>query len=108
MRSTNFVYFLTVQGFFISVAFGIVEATSAENLLGLVILITSFFYLFAHIVVAFYFQTLTSKTYYFPKTAHEHNLDYFVRELNKREQFVDAFHAHKEELLEGHGERREA
>jgi len=107
MRGSNFVSFLTVQGFFIGIVFGILESTSAENFLGLVVLITVFFYLFAHLFVGFYFQTLNAKSRPFAKNVHEHNLDFFVREINRREQFIDAFYTNKAELLDddhrGHG-----
>ena len=99
MRGSNFVSFLTVQGFFIGIVFGILKSTSAESFLGLVILISAFFYLFAHVFVGFFFQTLGVKNHPFPKASHEHNLDFFVREINKREQFIDAFYTHKEDLL---------
>ncbi|MDD5051757.1 MAG: hypothetical protein PHO27_03360 [Sulfuricurvum sp.] len=107
MRASNFVSFLTVQGFFIGIVFGILKSTSPENFLGLVILISAFFYLFAHMCVAMYFQTLGVKGQTFPKQVHEHNLDFFVREINKREQFIDAFYIHKSELLDD-SERKQA
>ncbi len=100
MRGSNFVYFLTVLGFFTGIVFGILQSDSPENFLGMVILITLFFYLFAHLCVGFFFQSLGIKAHAFPKKAHEHNLDFFVREINKREQFIDAFYTHKAELLD--------
>ncbi|MDD5717048.1 MAG: hypothetical protein PHW64_04520 [Sulfuricurvum sp.] len=100
MQGSNFVSFLTVQGFFIGIVFGILQSDSAESFLGLVILITVFFYMFAHICVGFFFQTLGVKAQPFPKVSHERNLDMFVREINKRESFIDAFYAHKSELLD--------
>jgi hypothetical protein len=100
MRGSNFVSFLTVQGFFIGIVFGILQSNSAESFLGYVILISLFFYLFAHLCVGFFFQTLGVKTHPFPKVSHEHNLDFFVREINKREQFIDAFYIHKADLLD--------
>jgi len=103
MRGSNFVSFLTVQGFFIGIVFGILKSTSPESFLGFVILITAFFYLFAHLCVGFFFQTLGVKANSFPKSSHEHNLDFFVREINKREQFIDAFYTHKSELLDDDG-----
>lgn len=99
MRATNFVSFLTVQGFLLGIVFGILQSSSAENFLGLVILITTFFYLFAHICIGFYFQTLGIKAHSFPKHAHERHLDTYVREINRREQFIDAYYNHKSELL---------
>lgn len=107
MRGSNFVSFLTVQGFFIGIVFGILKSDSPESFLGFVILITFFFYLFAHLCVGFFFQTLSLKTTSFPKASHEHNLDLFVREINKREQFIDAFYTHKAELLDDEGRGRE-
>jgi hypothetical protein len=100
MRGSNFVSFLTVQGFFIGIVFGILKSTTPENFLGFTLLITIFFYLFAHLCVGFYFQTLGIKTHLFPKQSHERNLDSFVREINKREQFIDAFYTNKAELLD--------
>jgi hypothetical protein len=99
MRGSNFVAFLTVQGFLFGIVFGILQSTSAENFLGLVILITTFFYLLAHLFVGFYFQTLGVKTQPFPKQHHERGLDNYVREINRREQFIDAYYVHKSELL---------
>ncbi|MDD2829223.1 MAG: hypothetical protein PHW18_06580 [Sulfuricurvum sp.] len=99
MRAQNFVSFLTVQGFLLGIVFGVLQSSSAENFLGLVILISAFFYLFAHVCVGFYFQTLGVKTQNFPKQAHERSLDNYVREINRREQFIDAYYVHKSELL---------
>jgi hypothetical protein len=99
MRGSNFVSFLTVQGFLFGIVFGILQSSSAENFLGLVILITTFFYLFAHLCVGFYFQTLGVKTQSFPTQSHERSLDNYVREINRREQFIDAYYNHKSELL---------
>lgn len=99
MRGSNFVSFLTVQGFLFGIVFGILQSTSAENFLGLVILITVFFYLFAHLCIGFYFQTLGIKSHAFPKQSHEKSLDNYVREINRREQFIDAYYSHKAELL---------
>ncbi|MGZ5207780.1 MAG: hypothetical protein ACXWB0_02085 [Sulfuricurvum sp.] len=106
MRGSNFVSFLTVQGFIFGVVFGILQSTSAENFLGLVILITVFFYLFAHLCVGFYFQTLGIKVHAFPKQSHEKNLDNYVREINRREQFIDAYYTHKSELLSDNEEEK--
>jgi len=37
-----------------------------------------------------YFKTLTAKSYFFPKEAHEKELDLFVNEINKREKLIDS------------------
>lgn len=107
MRGSNFVAFLTVQGFIAGIVFGVLQSDSAEDFLIYVLLISTFFYLFAHLCVGFYFQTLGVKSHSFPKHAHERSLDGYVREINRREQFIDAYYANKDELLSG-DERRKA
>ncbi len=90
MLGENFVYFFTVQGFFIGIIFGILKSFDAGGLLLYTFVITTFFYLFSHLIIAFYFKTLTVKSYYFPKDQHEKELDLFVREINKREKLIDS------------------
>ncbi len=90
MLGENFVYFFTVQGFFIGIIFGVLKSLDAEGLLLYTFFITTFFYLFSHIIIAFYFKTLTVKAYLFPKEIHEKELDMFVKEINKREKLIDS------------------
>jgi len=61
MLGENFVYFFTVQGFFVGIIFGILKSFDAEGLLVYTFFITTFFYLFSHIIIALYFRTLTAK-----------------------------------------------
>ncbi len=90
MLGENFVYFFTVQGFFVGIIFGILKSFDAEGLFIYTFFITAFFYLFSHVIVAFYFRTLTAKAYFFPKEAHEKELDLFVNEINRREKLIDS------------------
>jgi len=90
MLGENFVYFFTVQGFFVGIIFGILKSFDAEGLMTYTFLITIFFYLFSHIIIAMYYRTLTAKAYLFPKEAHERDLDLFVKEINKREKLIDS------------------
>lgn len=90
MLGENFVYFFTVWGFFIGIVFGILKSFDAEGLLVYTFFITIFFYLFSHIIIALYYKTLTAKAYFFPKERHERDLDFFVREINKREKMIDS------------------
>lgn len=89
MRSSNFVSFLTVQGFFIGFVFSILKAHSAEEILLYTLLITAFFYLFSHFSISFFIRYSVAKQEYFPKTRHEVNLDYYVDEINKREKVIE-------------------
>jgi hypothetical protein len=90
MFGENFVYFFTVQGFFVGIIFGVLKSFDAEGLFVYTFLITIFFYLFSHIIIAFYYRTITAKAYLFPKESHEKELDLFVKEINKREKLIDS------------------
>ena len=90
MRGANFVSFFTVGGFFVGLIFALLKAEAPFDLLTYIFLITSFFYLFSHLFVAMYVGTLTIRPTFFPKNAHEKDLDFFVREINKRELIVDS------------------
>jgi hypothetical protein len=90
MLGENFVYFFTVQGFFVGIIFGILKSFDAEGLLVYTFFITIFFYLFSHVIIAFYFRTLTARGYLFPIETHEKDLDMFVKEINKREKLIDS------------------
>jgi len=90
MLGENFVHFFTVQGFFIGIIFGILKSFNAESLFIYTALITIFFYLFSHIIIALYFKTITTRATFFPRDSHEKKLDIFVKEINKREKIVDS------------------
>lgn len=90
MLGENFVYFFTVQGFFVGIIFGVLKSFDAEGLLLYTFFITTFFYLFSHVIVAFYFKTIALKTYMFPKDIHEKHLDIFVEEIDRREKLIDS------------------
>ena len=90
MLGENFVHFFTVQGFFVGIIFGILKSLDAEGLLVYTFLITIFFYLFSHIIIAMYYKTTLAKTYSFPKDIHEKELDMFVYEINQREKLIDS------------------
>lgn len=90
MLGENFVYFFTVQGFFVGIIFGILKSFDAAGLLTYTFFITIFFYLFSHIVIALYYRTISIRAYNFPKENHEKELDLIVKEINKREKLIDS------------------
>lgn len=98
MRSTNFVSFLTVQGFFIGFVFSLLKAQSAGDLLVYTLLITAFFYLFSHFTISFFIRYSPLKQEYFPKVRHEGDLDYYANEIAKREKVIDSSHDFLEAL----------
>ncbi len=89
MKGANFVAFFTVQGFFIGLVFGLLKSSNPLGLLYFTFLITTFFYLFSHLCVAFYFRTIETKGAYFPKDTHEHHLDLIINEIKKREDYIE-------------------
>ncbi len=89
MRGNNFVAFLTVQGFFLGLAFSVLQAQNATDILTYTVLISIFFYLFSHVIIAMYYRTYVGRKGYFPKASHERELDYFIREIEKREILID-------------------
>lgn len=89
MRSTNFVSFLTVQGFFIGFVFSILKAQNAEGILVYTLLITAFFYLFSHFIISFFIRFSPIRQEFFPKTQHEKSLDYYANEISKREKIAE-------------------
>lgn len=98
MRSTNFVSFLTVQGFFVGFVFAILKAQSAEDVLVYTLLITGFFYLFSHFTISFFIRYTPIRQEYFPKVRHETDLDYYANEISKREKVIDSAHEFLEAL----------
>ncbi|MDF1879401.1 hypothetical protein JHD46_07105 [Sulfurimonas sp. SAG-AH-194-C20] len=90
MLGENYVYFFTVQGFFVGIIFGILKSFDASGLFIYTSLITIFFYLFSHVIIALYYKTLTARSYTFPRDRHESDLDIFVKEINKRERLIDS------------------
>jgi hypothetical protein len=98
MRSTNFVSFLTVQGFFIGFVFSILKAHTAEEILLYTLLITAFFYLFSHFSISFFIRYTVVRQEYFPKMRHEGNLDYYADEISKREKIIEGNYDFLEKL----------
>ena len=106
MRSTNFVAFLTVQGFFIGFVFSILKAQNAEDVLAYTLLITGFFYLFSHFIISFFIRYSPVRQEHFPKLRHELDLDYYSNEISKREKVIDSAHEFLEALDKKYSKKR--
>jgi len=106
MRSTNFVAFLTVQGFFIGLVFSILKARNAEDILVYTLLITAFFYLFSHFIISFFIRYSPVRQENFPKMRHESDLDYYSNEISKREKVIDSAHEFLEALDKKYSTKR--
>jgi hypothetical protein len=89
MRGENFIYFLTVSGFFIGLFFAVLKDFSIENIVFFTILITSIFYLIALASVAFFVKYINIKNIsFFDKKEIDQVLDMQIRELQKKEENI--------------------
>ncbi|MEA1916742.1 MAG: hypothetical protein U9N42_04335 [Campylobacterota bacterium] len=99
MRSANFVYFFTAQGFFVGLIFALLKADEPIELLTYTGLITLFFYTFSQFCIALYLRTLSGIRQFFPVSIHEKHLDSLMHEVNKRENLIDTTCKDQESLM---------
>ena len=95
---SNFVSFLTVQGFFIGFVFSILKAQNVEGILVYTLLITAFFYLFSHFTISFFIRYSPLSREPFPRGNLEKDLDHFESENSKREKIIEGAHDFLEAL----------
>ena len=80
-------YFLTLSGFFIGLAFSITANFRPENILFITMLMTTVFYIIALAACSFFIKFIDTKGDYASKHGQiERTLDKFVKALEKREQ----------------------
>ncbi|WP_201352590.1 hypothetical protein [Hydrogenimonas urashimensis] len=94
MREENFIAFWLVFGFFIGLMVGFFTQNDPFDILSLVMLVTLFFYLMAHISVALYIRFMEFGKVHFEKEAYEKKLDYFYNQLLQREAEFDPSHGY--------------
>ena len=85
MQSENYIYFFTICGFFIGLTFSIINYVEPFDILIYTFFITLFFYLFIHIVVINFVDLNVLSKKMFNKEEYEEVSEYFIRELDFRE-----------------------
>jgi len=90
LQTENFIYFFTVCGFFIGVVFSVLNFSNAGDILFYSGGITLFFYLFIHIVAINFVDYSRMGKMMFDKKEYEEISDYFIKELDTRENRMDA------------------
>ena len=90
LQTENFIYFFTVCGFFIGVVFSVLNFSNAGDILFYSGGITLFFYLFIHIVAINFVDYSRMGKMMFDKKEYEEISDYFIKELDTRENKMDA------------------
>ncbi len=89
LQTENFIYFFTVCGFFIGVVFSVLNFSSAIDILMYSGAITLFFYLFVHIAAINFVDYSKIGKMMFNKKEYEEISDYFIKELDAREEKLD-------------------
>ena len=90
LQTENFIYFFTVCGFFIGVVFSVLNFSNAGDILFYSGGITLFFYLFIHIVAINFVDYSRMGKMMFDKKEYEEISDYFIKELDTRENRMDS------------------
>jgi len=85
----NFISFLTINGFFIGLLFGIIKLDDPIQIVVAVIFITAIFHMIAIAASAFFIKNLTfTPRYRIKKEKYETAIDTAIMELEKREVII--------------------
>jgi hypothetical protein len=85
----NFISFLTINGFFVGLLFGVLKLTDPLQIVVAVVFITALFYMIAIAAAAFFIKNLTfTPRYRIKKEKYETAIDTAIMELEKREVLI--------------------
>jgi hypothetical protein len=88
-RSDNFIYFLSVSGFFIGLIFGVIQGLEPFEFLSAVLIIFTLFYMIAVASTGFFIKYLAVKNiFYLDKENLEKTIDMQIKELDKKEDII--------------------
>jgi uncharacterized membrane protein SpoIIM required for sporulation len=93
-KSENFIYFLSVSGFFIGLIFATIQELEPFEFLWAVIIIFTIFYMIAVASTGFFIKYLGVKNiFYLDKENLEKTIDMQIDELDKKEEIIrEAFY----------------
>jgi len=100
MRETNFFSFGVVFGFFAGLIVAIITSKDVLDVIPITLVVTFFFYLLSHIVVALFMRFAEFSKIYFEREFYEQKLDYFFDQIQKREVQIDSNHDFIQEIEE--------
>jgi len=99
MRPENFIYFLTVSGFFIGLLFSIFEGLEPGLMFYVTIGVTTIFYMIGLASASFFVKYVDLKVDYDLGTdKKEEYIKKVVLALEKREKYIDEVHSFIEDL----------
>jgi hypothetical protein len=88
-KNENFIYFLSVTGFFIGLVFAIMQGFEPFNFLIAVGIVFMSFYIIAVASTSFFIKYLGIKNiFYLDKTSLEKTIDAQIEELDKKEEII--------------------
>ena len=93
LRSDNFIYFLTVFGFFIGIIFSILNNFEPFVFLYVILLISSIFYIIGVASSSFFIKYVSvKKSFELDKDMLEKTIDMQIYDLDKKEDFIREMH----------------
>lgn len=97
----NFISFLTINGFFVGLLFGILKLNDPLHIVIAVVFVTACFYMIALAAAALFIKNLTFKPRYkIKKEKYENAIDTAIIELEKRELLIRDMYEFIKELEE--------
>jgi len=90
VKAERFIYFFTVSGFFIGLAFSIINFSKPEDLIIYTLEITLFCYLLIHFVIVYFVDADGNLKNIFKKEIYEQDIDNYVYELKEREKKMNS------------------
>jgi len=90
IKENNIIAFWTVSGFFVGLTVGFFRWIDPFDILSTVAVATLFFYLLAHVSVAFYVRYMEFGKIRFEREEFEKKLDFYYQQLLQREKEIDA------------------
>ena len=97
MNEENVIGFWTVFGFFVGLMTGFMTHDDPIAIFLTVILVNLFFYLMAHLSVAFFVRYAEFGKVRFDREEFDRKLDHFYDQLLQRESYIDTYSIESEE-----------
>jgi len=99
IRSENFIYFLTVVGFFIGIIFSIFNSFEPFIFLYSILFISAIFYIIGVASSSFFIRYISVKqSFKLDKDMLEKTIDMQIYELDKKEEFIREAHYFIQEI----------
>ena len=89
LKTSNFIAFIVVIGFLLSIVFGLIFTKSAENLLLFVLCFTFVFYIFGMISASFYMKYSKVEYTPIPVSIYEESFNRLKKEVDKGQLIID-------------------